>query len=568
MRAGALALLLLGRAAGAAELCPGVLVEDGTLELTPAEKRLVCGDPESEGWKTIPRAQAEGFLRAFLQTRARHAPTFEKRGAALVLRPGPVTKVTALGGRDLPPGVDMGKRRRIVGRPLTPATLDAVAAWSAQEMQDRGWACAEADASADPATGEILAKGRAGKPLVVGPVDEPVLKGLDARVFRRYEAFARGYPYDRRLFALTSERIIAETLFLSSHYEVDCASSGTRIIHRVVSGPPRLVRIGVGVDTEGFARLRARWTHSLIGARASTLQATFQGSTREQSLEGFMRLYPAPASRAHLVPRASLERRDEPRFETHTLDVSLSPSVSVDGPLARWEWGAGPVFQYSRTVRGLGAGDTDFLGFRGRVSLLSHLFELYVREPRTGYRADLEVFSRAADVHSDLTAHRVSLDGEALWNLGSYDPPWGVLGSRGRVGATLTGAEEAALADLPPAFRFFPGGDADYRGVGRGVLAGDAGFFTTVYHGAELRAGDVLPLRLQPLVFLDAAMGGRRSLRLEPDVYWAPGFGARWPTFVGSFRVTLARNLVWHRDPATVPPRPHWQFFFSYGREF
>lgn len=568
MRGAAVALLLLARAAGAAELCPGVVVEDGTLDLSPTEKRLVCGDPESEGWRTVPRRQAEGFLRAFLQTRARHAPRFTRRDGDLVVRPGPQTRVSALSGRDLPLGVDVGKRRRVVGRPLTPSLLDAAASWTAAEMQDRGWACAEADATADPADGEVLVRGRPGKPLVVGPVEEPSLGELDARVFRRYEAFARGYPYDRRLFALTSERIIAETLFLSSLYQVDCSSTGTRIVHRVVAGPPRLVRIGIGVDTEGYARLRARWTHSLIGARASFLQSTFHGSTREQSLETFMRAYPSPGARAHLLPRASAARLDESRFETFTIDLSLAPASSADGPLARWEWSAGPVFQYARTVRGLGTGDTDFLALRGRLAVLSHLFEYYAREPRQGWRAELDVLSRAAGLHSELSAHRLSLDAERLWNLGAYDPPLAVLGSRARAGVTLTGAEEATLARLPPSFRFFPGGDADFRGVRRGELAGDAGFFTTVYHGLELRAGDVLPLRLQPLLFFDTAMGGRRSGRLEPDVYWAPGFGARWPTFIGSFRATLARNLLWHRDPSTTAPAPHWQFFFSYGREF
>lgn len=564
----ALLALAPAAAAGTRELCPGVLVEGEPLELTPAERRFVCGDPESEAWKTVPRAQAERFLRAFLQRRGRHSPEFLERADALVVRPGPSARVTRLGARNLPAGVDISRRRKIVGRPLTPATLDAVASWAASEMQSRGHACAEAEASADAATGEIVVTGRPGPRLVVGPIVEPALRGLDARVFRRYEAFRRGFPYDRRLLSLTSERIIAETLFLSSNYEVDCGSSGTRIVHRVVSGPPRLIRVGIGVDTEGFARVRARWTHSLIGSRASTLEGVAHGSTREQSLDGAMRLYPSPAARSHLVPRAVAARRDEPRFETVTVDASLLPTTTYDDQTSRWEAGAGPSLQYARTVRGLGVGDTNFLAFRAHASVLSHLFELHAREPRKGFRGHAELLSRVAGVHSGLTAHRMRLSGEALWNLGNFDPPLAVLGSRALAGATLTRAEEAALAELPPSFRFFPGGDADYRGVGRGELAGDQGFFTVLYHGLELRAGDVLPLRPQPLVFLDAAMGGRESFSLQPDVFYAPGFGLRWPTLVGSFRATLARNLVWQRDPAVAPPPPHWQFFFSYGREF
>ena len=116
--------------------------------------------------------------------------------------------------------------------------------------------------------------------------------------------------------------------------------------------------------------------------------------------------------------------------------------------------------------------------------------------------------------------------------------------------------------------RFFIGGDADFRGVGPGELGDESGFLSGVYEGLELRAGDLLPFKLQPLVFIDAAMAGRGSLKLDPDVYYAPGAGMRWSTFIGAFRVTLARSFVWRRDPATAPGRPHWQFFFSYGREF
>jgi translocation and assembly module TamA len=157
---------------------------------------------------------------------------------------------------------------------------------------------------------------------------------------------------------------------------------------------------------------------------------------------------------------------------------------------------------------------------------------------------------------------------EKLWNVGAYEPPLAVLGARGWIGGTVVGDADAARRELPVAMRFFIGGNSDFRGVGPGELGDESGFLTGVYQGLELRAGDLLPLRLQPLVFVDAAMAGRSSLRLDPDVYYAPGFGARWPTPIGSFRVTFARSLLWRRDPATAPGRSHWQFFFSYGREF
>ena len=79
----------------------------------------------------------------------------------------------------------------------------------------------------------------------------------------------------------------------------------------------------------------------------------------------------------------------------------------------------------------------------------------------------------------------------------------------------------------------------------------------------------MLPHGLQPLVFVDAAVVGRSSFKLDPNVYWSPGLGIRWNSPVGSVRVTVARGLVWRRDSAAeVLIKPQWQFFLSLGAEF
>ena len=348
----------------------------------------------------------------------------------------------------------------------------------------------------------------------------------------------------------------------------DLNDEGVRIVHRVTSAPPRLISVGVGVDTEGFARVRAHWIHSRIGWRASTAETTLFASKREQSFDALMRLYLAPSSRVFFLPHAVAARSNEPQFETVSAEVSLAPAFTWDDQYLRLEFNAGPSLEFADTRRGIGPQHSFFQSFKTHMALTGHLFEYYLREPRVGFRADLDTASRVSQLNSTLTAHRVRLGTEKLWNMGAYDPPLAVLGLRGWVGTTMVGNRDAALPQLPPAMRFFIGGDADFRGVGPGQLGDASGFLTGVYQGLELRAGDLLPYNLQPIVFVDAAMAGRDSLRLDPDVYYAPGFGARWSTFIGAFRVTFARSLIWRRDPATVPGASHWQFFFSYGREF
>ena len=570
MRVLAVVLLLsLPRSLAAEELCPGIAIEGARVALTAGERRLLCGDPQSEAWKTVPRAQAEGFFRAFLQQRAYHSPAFSVRDDKLVVDPGPRTLIKSLSGSGVPAGIDLSKRRRVIGQPMTPAALDAVQAALLGDLQNRGYACPEIEMSADPRTGDVRATVSTGVVHIVERIEEPELKGIDPAIFRRFEAFQRGKPLDQRLLSLTSDRIVSEALFLNSRYDVTCTSAGVRIAHVVTPASPRLVRLGVGVDTEGLVRLRAQWQHSRIGWRASSAEATLLASAREQSLEASQHLYVRPDSRVYLLPRALAARSDEPAYETVSSELSLMPAVTWDDQLLRMETQAGPALEYADTRRGLGPVGSTFLVFNTHTELTTHLYEYFLREPRRGFRADLDTASRAAGVASRVTAHRVRLSTEKLWNLGAYDPPLIVLGARGWVGTTFIGDRQAALADLPPDFRFFLGGDADFRGASRQRLPSDEnGFLTAAYEGLELRLGDVLPYKIQPLVFIDAAMGGLTSFHLDPDVYYAPGFGARWSSPVGAFRFTLARDLIWRRDPATAPQSPHWQFFFSYGLEF
>ena len=572
----AVALLLLASLAGAekgAESCPGVVFAGARIELTAVERRLVCGDPESEAWKSVPREQAQKFLQAFLQQRAYLHPVFTVRGGELVVDSGPRTVVRRLKGDNLPAGVDLSKQRRVVGAPLTPALLDRVSATLSGELQNIGYPCPEIRMTADAQTGEVLARFPGGKVHDADPIEEPSIKGIDPGIFRRFEAFRRDRPLNTRLLSLTSNRVVSEALFLNSSYDVSCGTAGVRIVHRVASAPPRLFRIGLGIDTEGFVRLRVRWNHSRIGWRASTAahstaEATLFFSKREQSVEAQTRLYLRPASRLYLQPQANAARSDETRFETLSSVVSLSPAFTWDDQDLHAVVRAGPALEYADTKRGIGPRESYFQSFNTHAEITSHLFEYYLREPRVGFHAELDTASRVSEISSALTAHRIRVGTEKLWNLGRFEPPLAVIGSRGWVGTTLVGDREVAFRQLPPAMRFFIGGDSDFRGVGPGELGDESGFLTGVYQGLELRAGDVFPWKLQPLVFLDAAMAGKASKHLDPDVYYAPGFGARWATFIGAFRVSFARSLIWRRDPATAPGRRHWQFFFSYGREF
>ena len=173
-------------------------------------------------------------------------------------------------------------------------------------------------------------------------------------------------------------------------------------------------------------------------------------------------------------------------------------------------------------------------------------------------------------MESRITAHLLSLQGEHIWNLGGYSPPALVLATRYLAQTTLVKNSLLAAGEIPLGMRIFMGGDSDLRGAELNKIPADsAGLLTTVYDGIELRLGDVLPHGLQPLIFLDAAMAGRSSAHLDANVYFSPGFGLRWLSPGGSIRITLARGMVWRRDPAAeVLMTPQWRLFLSLGKEF
>jgi translocation and assembly module TamA len=314
----------------------------------------------------------------------------------------------------------------------------------------------------------------------------------------------------------------------------------------------------------------AQWKHSRIGWRASEAEVSIVTSKLQQSAEASMHNYLSPGSRTYVMPRALLERRNELRYSAIISKESLSPGTSWDFKKARLDVSAGPSFNYVHMLKGLGPVNDNYFSIDTRADLLGHLFEYYVRDPREGWRSSFETSSRFQGAASYITAHRLKLSMEKLWNLGQYDPPWVVLGARGWAATTYVNDRAHAFKKLSPEERYFPGGDSDLRGAAREQIPSDnAGFLTAVYNGLELRLRDVLPWGLQPFVFVDGMMAGRLDFHLDPDVYWSPGVGLRWASPVGSIRTTIARGLLWHRDTVSDPLyNPHWQFFFSFGKEF
>ncbi len=539
------------------------------IDLNDMETRLVCGDPHTEGWGQIPFNQAESFLRAFLQQRGYQEPKFTQGPNLLNVDAGAKTFVKAFTATGLPSEINPRKLRNIRGQPMTPNLLDTAKAALLGALQNRGYACPVIEMRGNGTTGEVSADVRPGEIYQFAHIRPKKTEELYPQIFSRYEAFKRGQRFDSRLLDLTAQRTMADSLFLNTYFEVNCSTSGMVITERVVAGKPQVYKLGVGFDTDGYFIGKAQWRNSRLGARSNSMQALLYASFREQTASADFRYFMGRASRIYIMPKLTFGRQNEPQYEAMNAELALLPGFSWDSKSLRGEFSAGPALVYVHTIRGLGP-VTSYPAFETQLELRDHLFEYYAGDPQTGGRVALKSKSRVAGLESSITAHLLSLQGEHIWNLGGYHPPALVLATRYLAQTTLVKNSFLASGEIPLDMRIFMGGDADLRGAGLNKIPADsAGLLTSVYDGVELRLGDVLPHGLQPLVFLDAAMGGRRSARLDPNVYFSPGLGLRWRSPVGSIRTTLARGIVWRRDPSAEVLMPRqWRLFLSLGTEF
>lgn len=568
-----LALFLLAPSpSSAAQLQPecGIRLEGAELDFSGTEEDWLCGKEGSRAWGTIPLNQKRYFLRRFLQERGYHEPELSLEGDTLVARTGPQAEAKSFSVEGAPPALDPGKRRRLLGRALTPALLSETESWLGRELQELGYPCPEAELSAQPGSGAILGKVAAGEPATLGPIASEGGVDLPHQILDRYTAFVDAQAFDIRLLELSARRILAQDLYLSTYYDLSCeAGKLARITRRFVPAPPRLITAGVGFDTERGPLVRARYRRVRIGHAANIWENMLLATLREQTLETRFHWFFREdlASPMRLSPSLGFEREDEERFEATTYRFSPlfmneweKPSLQLAGEL-------GPSFERTVTQRGPGERIVDSMRLVGRLRATSHLFEYYATSPREGWTAALDGSSRIGGFLSKESASRIQLSYDLLWNLGGFDPPWLVFGWRGLAGTFLLPGTGTAEAEVPPTDRFYLGGDADIRGFGRKELPGaERGFLTALYQGFELRAGEWWDVPLQPLVFLDLAKGGTKAGQLDRSLYLAPGIGLRYESFIGSLRATLGRGIV--RNRRAADPEGGLQFFLSLGREF
>lgn len=552
------------------EVCPGKLwiESERPISFTGMERPFLCGDPETPAWREIPPAQVRFHLSTFLEGRGYFRPGFEERGDGLIARPGPRTRVSGFRVEGAPPELDWRRRRRVKNRVLSPKFLNDIEGWVRHEAKSRGYPCPVAKGRANVETGEIVVDLAPGPRQRIESVQVEEIPGMDARVLRRFDAFRTGAWYNEDYLLLSSDRAEDSGLVQNTYFEADCGADGAVLRQKTFAGKPRLLRVGVGADTEEYAIVKASWKHTRLGRNASNFEVAAYASYKRQQLDLTSELYLfAPESRWHLLPTLSFAHERESDFHFISGSAKLLAATSWDRQDSGLRFAAGPDLNYVDTFRGAQPGLTRFLSLEYEVEWMSHYYEWFRNDPRTGFYLRATGNFANKNLLSELTAQRFRIDGQYLYNFKNLDPPWLIFGVRGALMGTFVDRTPQNLAKLPPNYKFYLGGSADLRGFGRKELPDPDGALSAAFASFELRFANWIPYGVQPFLFFDAGIMGDQAFRFQLPFYYSPGFGIRYDSPIGVFRTTLARGFKAGGDDGN-PDNTHFQFFISYGEEF
>ncbi len=555
------------------ELCPGVrILAPDKFSLTMTETVLVCGDADVPAWKRVPRSQAVFHLKSFLQDRGYYHTILDESPDRVLVDVGDRTTVEDVVMEGSATAIDLSRFRGIKGEVLTPSLLQETEKRFLKELRSLGHACPKVSVQGFPDSGLVKIEVDAGPVGTISDVIIEPVESMNAAVLNRYHAFYPGAIYNERWLDLTTQRIHSLGVLQNTLFTASCDSTNVGILEKNVAGPPRLVSIGFGLNTEKGLAARATWKHVRVGSTASqagvSLTGYYGGDRRNEQELAFTGLwyYQNRPSRFHVKPVASFRHESQQAYEVIAGKLQITPGVTWEGQDAGGSLYAGPALIGERTLRGVGRRQSAYLTLGADLSVMSHDFELFRTSPRSGYELTLNgSFSRKGWL-GEITAQTMRASIHKLWNLGSFDPPLFVLGMRGSLSTTLTPAAEQT--SLPPNLRHYLGGSLDLRGFGFQEIPNANGALTAFYLSTELRLGYWLPWGLQPLVFLDIGKTGSAPAKLDQPWLYSPGAGLRWESPIGAFRISAAHGIVGGTPPAGYTAKSHFQLFVSYGEEF
>jgi translocation and assembly module TamA len=556
-------------------VCPGrvELIHSSNINFSKNEKNFLCGDPDVEAWSSLPLDQVQYHMGTFLEGRGYFQPRFEVVGGVLKVYPGNTVKITKVELTGDPPAFLQVRRRwKTLGTRLTPGSLSALEGWVKGELNSQGYPCPVLKSRANVASGEVIIEVEPGPFQDINSITQESVPGLDMGTLRRYDAFQLDKPFNDDLLTLSALRLEAGGLLQNTFFTWQCGPRGAELMQRTYPGKSRLIRIGFGADTEQYFIIRGSWAHNRLGQNGSNLVLSWFGSYIQQKLDLTGEWYAfSPLSRWFLFPKLSFNHERESDY--HFLDTNLFFGLArtYDNQKFGVRFQVGPNLNFTYTFSGSRPGWTKFLSLLGEVDWMDHDYEIFLNDPREGYRVLFKAALNSDVIFSDISAQGFRLNWHYYYNLKNLDPPLLIFGWRGGFGSTHAPGDELTRDLLPPNFKYFLGGNRNLRGFGRQELPPDpadldAGARTAAFLSFEIRLANVIPFGIQPIAFFDIGVLGDSFMDFDAPVYYSPGGGLRVASPFGVFRTTFAHG--YKTGPDGDPGNTHFQFLFSFGEEF
>lgn len=550
------------------EICPHIIVKDGTINLNGNEKILVCGsDDGPTSWKDIPLTQIEFQMTAILQNMGYLQPRFERTADQLLIWRGPLSRIQhfeVLGAENV---LDGSKKRKVINAPLNPAKLDEVNAWANLNIRSRGYPCPEIKVEARAWNESVVMQSKLGPVFHFGAYPTESLNGIHEGVLRRYQPFATNDLYDIRKTQIMTDRLLADGLFQSAFFETQCLGKNVSMQLKTLVGPAKIIRFGIGASTEELPFADLSFRNGRLDENASSITATLHGSPRLQSLGVDTELYWIPEwYRTFLAPRINFSREIESSYQTDTSRMGVDLGIKWDAFNTRFLGRGGPTLNAVTTTEGFGPTMT-YPTVDASLTLMSHDYEYSMVDQFQGWTSSFLFRSQNKGLGSEVDVTRYEGYFKYLWNIGAYSPPFLVLGTRAQAILVETGDEDK-LDQIPIEDRVFFGGDQNMRGFNRKSLNNfNLGYLSFVYLGFELRMVEELPYHLQPFLLWDLAKAGVKDKQLDSPTYVSEGFGIRWRSPFGTLKGSYARGRVF-AAPAGFEEIDQWVLFVSFGQEF
>lgn len=351
---------------------------------------------------------------------------------------------------------------------------------------------------------------------------------IDAQYIQRYVPFKPGDLY-------SSEKLLD---FHNALYDTDYFSSvdvraereqaedlAIPVIATLQPQPRHRYAAGLGYGTDTGPRGSLGWTNRRFNRRGDRIKTLLKVSEIRDSL-----------SAAYAIPIRN-PRTDQVEFSVNWTDDSSGDQedeswvYGVSRSVSRHEGRLETIYLNYRTdsyAVGNEVGNTDFL--------IPGITWSWLRAPRTvfplsGYRFAIDLRGANENVFSDGTFVQTIVNGKFILGLGRNNRAI----FRGEAGNTTYGD----VRGLPPALRFFAGGDLSVRGYAYNSLSpNDEG-------GEQLLVGSAeIEHRYAPqwsvALFIDA---GNAMNDWSETLLKGAGFGIRWHSPVGPLRFDVAQAV-------------------------